>query len=339
MNQSLQDYLFERILNTFPKRSAAVEALGKLMGLGKDAVYRRLRGHTLLSLDELAALAREFKVSLDDYLFSRADSVVFSYSSFSQTISSYRDYLDSVSRNIERIYLLPEKHFYYATSEIPLFHYCHFPEVIGFKLYVWARTIWSVPKIKEQAFHFDLLSQEDQRITSELLNMYNDIPSTELWHLNIVDNTLNQIEYHVNIGGFQRPEDALVLCDRLLELCEHIRKMAAFGHKYRMGGEPQATATRTFDLFHNEMVFTNNNFLAVTPVGKVIFTTYCNPNFLKCTDERMCNFTEDWFKNITSKSIAISNHAEKNRSWYFNTLHRKIERVRTRISNQVEEGF
>ena len=339
MSKKLQDHLFEKILDAYPKRSAAVEALGKLLDLGKDAVYRRLSGQTLLGADELVNLARHFNISIDDFLFDRRDTVICSYNSFSNKIGSYKDYLQEVSQNIQQVYLTQGARFYYATSEIPLFHYCHFPELIGFKLYVWARTTWSFPEMLDQGFHFDLIPEEDLRMCSELLNMYNAIPSTELWHLNIVDNTLNQIEYHVNSGGFHRPEDALILCDKVLALTEHIRKMAELGHKFNIGTSPEPDAAKTFDLFHNEVIFTSNTFLAVMPVGKVIYTTFCNPNFLKIADQQMCDYTENWFRGIIGKSISISNHAEKSRAWYFNALKRKVMQVQNRIKNQLEEGF
>lgn len=339
MSKKLQDYLFQKIIDRYPKKSTAVEELGKQLSVGKDAVYRRLSGQTLLGVDELVDLARNYNISLDDFLFNRNDAVVCSYNSFSNSVKSFRDYLTEVSQNIQQVYLTPGARFYYATSEIPIFHYCHFPELIGFKLYVWGRTAWSFPKLSDQPFHLGLIPEEDVKLCGDLLDMYNAIPSTELWHLNIVDNTLNQIEYHVNSGGFGNPEDALVLCDNVLALAEHIQKMAEKGHKYRIGGRPKEDAEKSFDLFHNEMVFTNNTFLAVMPAGKVIYTTFCNPNFLKIADQRMCDYTEEWFKGVISKSISISEHAEKSRAWYFNALKKKVNLVKSRIENQLEEPF
>ena len=57
------------------------------------------------------------------------------------------------------------------------------------------------------------------------------IPSTELWSLNIFDNTLNQVEYHAESGYFARIEDALELCDMLKRIAKHMESMAERGEK------------------------------------------------------------------------------------------------------------
>ncbi|MEO1623811.1 MAG: hypothetical protein AAFV25_01545 [Bacteroidota bacterium] len=233
--------------------------------------------------------------------------------------------------------MLPGSEFYYTTAEIPVFHYLHFPGLISFKLYVWARTIWNFGDMTERKFDFGIVTEEDLGLTGDILQMYNDIPTTELWHLNIVDNTLNQIEYHLKIGGFRKPEDALLLCDNLLELVDHMRSMAKHGQKFRIGEKPRDQQKVNFDLYHNEMVSTNNTFLAMTPIRRVIYTTYNTPDFLRCTDPKMCDYTESWFRKIIGKSVSISTHAEKSRSWYFNNLRRKVEQARQRMVFAIED--
>ena len=48
-NKNLQTYLFEEIkTHHFKSKSVMIEALMKLLEVGKDAVYRRLRCETIL---------------------------------------------------------------------------------------------------------------------------------------------------------------------------------------------------------------------------------------------------------------------------------------------------
>lgn len=337
MATSFQEKFFHTILNQFDKRSKAVEQLMELLGVGKDAIYRRFKAETPLTPDELVLLSQTFDISLDELVFEKKDVVPFVYNTFSEPILKFRDFLQEVYRNIQEIHILPDSQFYYTTAEIPVFHYLQFSELISFKMYVWSRTIWNFGDMDDRQFDFGVINEEDLSLAGDILQMYNDIPSTELWHLNIVDNTLNQIEYHLKIGGFRQPKDALVLCDSLLELVDHMRLMAQHGCKFKIGDKPPAKAGTNFDLYHNEMVSTSNTFLAITSLKKVVYSTYNTPDFLRCTDAKMCDYTEDWFNKIIGKSVSISTHAEKSRAWYFNHLRRKVELSRQRVINEIEE--
>lgn len=94
MNQpGLQDQLFERILERYPRKSDAVEALCELLNTTKDPVYRRLRGDTLLVPEELTLLARHYHISLDGLIFNRDDNVVCSFNAFSHQVKNFEDYL------------------------------------------------------------------------------------------------------------------------------------------------------------------------------------------------------------------------------------------------------
>jgi len=190
----MQEELFDRILAQYDRRSQAVEALQELMGIGRDAVYRRFRGETPLSPDELSLLAKSYNLSLDELAFQESNKFTFVYNSFTKPIASFKDFLKEVHQGMQEIQMLPNSRLFYTTAEIPVFHYLQFPELISFKLYVWARTIWNFGDMTERPFAFDLVDQESLQIAGQILYMYNVVPSTELWHLNIVDNTLNHIE-------------------------------------------------------------------------------------------------------------------------------------------------
>ena len=333
---NLQQKLFDIILQKFPKRAQAAESLQTLLGLGRDAIYRRFRGETPLTPDELQLLAREFDISLDALIFGQADQVFFSYRSFPSTLNKFQDYLEEVHRNISTVYQLEGSRIYYTTAELPIYHYCALPEIIAFKLYVWARTVWNFEDWNGRKFQFSDIPTEAIQLSQEIVRLYYNIPSTELWHLNILDNTLNQMEYYVSSGGFIDPNDAFVLCDKLLSLVNYIDQMAEAGHKFAIGKSPAHSKGAELDLYYNEMMFTSNTILADTPMGKTVFATYGSPNFLRCTNPRMGDYTEDWIKRIIRKSISISAHEEKNRIRFFNKLRRKVEQSRQRIKGQIE---
>jgi len=119
MSKSLQNQLLEEILNRFPKRAAAVEELAKLFGVQKDAVYRRLRGDTLLTPDEIALLTKTFNLSLDAFVYEESSTVFFNFTPFSNTVTNVGGYLNGVLDDLKQVQQLPDVKVYYVSYEIP----------------------------------------------------------------------------------------------------------------------------------------------------------------------------------------------------------------------------
>lgn len=333
---SLQDRLFELVLQKYARKSDAVDALCLLLNTSKDPVYRRLRGDTFLSPDELVLLARQYQISLDALVFDHTDTVVCNFNAFSHQVNSFDDYLNSFLADLGQMRRLPEVHFYYASAEIPVMTYNFMPELICFKLYVWGRTTWNLEYLRDRPFDFSLLTPPMERISQAVLDHYLHIPGTELWSLNIADNTLAQIEYHVYAGGFRQTSDALLLCDKLNEWVAHLKKMAEAGRKFALGARPSENSA-VFDLYHNEIVYTNNTALITSQIGKAVYSAFSNPNFIQSSDSKLCRYMEDWFTSVISKSNLISSSNEKQRDWFFQGLSKKIDRVKQRIITYLDE--
>lgn len=336
LQPTIQDQLFEIILSRFARRADAVDQLCELLNLAKDPIYRRLRGDTFLSPQEISLLAQHFRISLDALIIGQSDNVVFDYNAFSRKINSFSDYLASMNEDFEQIHRMPNAHLYYASAEMPVFTFSLFPELMAFKLYGWARTTWNLEWLRDRQFSFDLITQPVIRESQAMLLQYLKLPSTELWTAQIVDNTLAQIEYHLYAGGFRDPKDALVLVDRVQDWISHMKAVTSAGCKFNVG-ENASLGGGKFQLFYNEMVYANITALITSDVGRLSYTAYCTPNFLKSSDNRLCDYTQNWFDIITAKSTPLTHAADKNRDWFFREIGLKVERRKQRIVLHIEE--
>ena len=337
LQPTLQERLFELILSRFARRADAVDELCNLLNLAKDPIYRRLRGETFLPPEELALLSRHYRISLDALIIGQSDNVVFDYNAFSRKITNFLDYLEGMNADFAHIHRMPNAHLYYASAELPVFTFSLFPELMAFKLYGWARTTWNMEWLRDRQFSFDLITQPVIRESQTMLMQYLSLPSTELWTAQIMDNTLAQIEYHVYAGGFKDPRDSLVLIDRLQEWTAHMKTITTAGRKFNIGETPEHGRGK-FNLFYNEMVYANIAALITSDVGRLAYTAYCTPNFLKSTDVRLCDYTQNWFEIITSKSTNLAQSADKNRDWFFRDIGQKVERRRQRILLYLDEN-
>jgi len=337
MSKKLQNQLLEEILNRFPKRAAAVEELAQLLGVQKDAVYRRLRGDTLLTPDEISLLTSTFNLSLDALVYESSSTVFFDFTPFSNTVTNVGEYLNGVLNDLKQVQQLPDVRVYFVSYEIPFFYYAFFPELISFKLFIWGKTVWEFDYLKDRPFDFSIISYPDEQVIQDILKSFLNLDTTEIWSVNIIDNTLSQIEYFVNSGGFKNPEDAYVLCDKVLALVRQWRSMAEHGQKFPLGSYSEDMTRGDFQLYQQELLITSNTILVTSPLTKIIFPIISNPNYLKSTDRKMCDYQEDWFKKAIKKSTLLSQQNEKSRNLFFNIMERKIASTRRRIESHLEE--
>ncbi len=331
-----QTAIFDHILEKYSnaKKPEIIEQLSDLLQIGKDGIYRRMRGETALTADELKIIATHFQLSLDSMIHEKSDIHLFSYNFFSLKINNSLDYIQQIYDNMNFAYRLPGLKIYYASMDIPIVMCFGAPELLAFKLYVYGLTSWSFEFLEDQKFRFDLFPPQIIEAAQKVTKVYNLVHSYEIWTSSMLDTTLNQLDYMVSADQFENNADALLICDSILNLVQHFRKMAEIGHKFPLGQRPHSDGGQ-FDLFHNELASTNNTILVSSNAGKMLFTTFGTPNFLKTSDAKICDHIESWFNKLTNKSTFLSLHSEKNRNWFFNRLEKKVLWQRQRIEMHI----
>lgn len=325
---------FNEIINFCSSKKEAISRMEDVLNLGKSALYRRMNGETALTLDEAILLSHEFKVSIDNIGPREDITLQFQFSAFNRPIKTPINYLDSLKQQLDGIRAMKNSRVYYASSEIPVFYYAFFPNLLKFKLYVWGRSIWDIDSLMEMPFSLDILPPSANQKIDEILASYTLINSTELWSLNILHNTINQIDFHHSSGMFKEPETALQLMDDLEKLVNHLYTMCKAKEKSRP--ETPGVGRSKFDLFHNEMIYTNNTILFLSDGAEILFSVLANPNFLMTADPLMIDYEKKWFKLLIRKSLPLSGPSEKYRSQFFNHLRNRIEVSKKMIESRLE---
>lgn len=333
---NLQERLFDKIMARYERRADAVEDLCRILNSTKDPVYRRLRGVTLLAPDELQLLAIHYNISLDRLIFTESTKLVCSFRPINHKVNNFEDYLTYFNSDFELVRRMPNLQMYSASTEIPVMACTYFPELLGFKLYVWGRTSWNFEYLRNRPFSFDLINEPVRRTIRETQAHYNQVETTELLNVSSIDMTLAQIEYQLYSEGFANPDEALQLCDILTKWVAHLREMVIAGRKFEVGSSATDRSAK-FHLYHNEIFFTTNITSMQSDLGPVVYFTYNGPNFLRTTDERFCDFTNKWFEDVMAKSNHMTQVSERTREWFFREMNKKIERVKQRLIVYIDE--
>ncbi|GAB4499081.1 MAG: hypothetical protein OHK0019_35580 [Saprospiraceae bacterium] len=322
---SLVQYIFEEIRQLLPGDKSLAKELAIVLNIGESAVYKKLRGDNPLTLEEAAALAQHFHLSLDNYLLPQKGVVPMIFYPLVEQTNGPLDFLRRLFANIEKAIQLPGSSLHYATVEIPVFNYLHFPELTAFKLFVWGRSTWEFDE-QNIDFHPETLAANEEMnyLRTRILHCYHCWPSTEFWTLHMLDNTLSQIRYFSDQHVFRDNAFPARLLAQIGQLLEHQQKMAASGRKHLPNHPPEPDAG-TFRLFHNEMAPSGNTLLVQSADRNAVYFTFDNPDFFQTSDLTFVAYAPRWFDRLQKRSTPLSGSAERQRVRFFKTLEKRMK--------------
>jgi hypothetical protein len=332
--KNFQRAFFDRLEARFQKRSKMVLAVADLLSIGRDAVYRRLRGDTVLSADELMLLARTFDIRLDDRHPLQADDPRISYPPGMENITSELQYYQLLEAQCLHMAALPDVSIDYATPELPLYYELFTPTLLAFKTFVYGLTTWNFKKWKNLQFQAELIDPEVFRIAKRLVPVLFDLPGRELWSIGILDITLRQIEHAVETGRLNN----LVLKEQMFTEIEaiivHMEAMTRSGKRFPP--EDKAQADRPdFEVYQNELSNTSNVVIIKSPVQSLVYATFINPNYLISSDERIQHQMETWFDNLVEGANGLNANSSRSNLRFFASLRRNVAATKARIDTFI----
>ena len=136
---SIQSTFLEQIRAKLPPNLSFVDELAELLSISRDSAYRRMRGETVLSLDEIRLLTNKYGISLDEFLNPSKERVSFQLKTRDAVDFSFEKWFNSVLESLELILAAPgkEKEMIYDSKDLPIFHYFQYPRLATFKIYFW----------------------------------------------------------------------------------------------------------------------------------------------------------------------------------------------------------
>ena len=306
---SIQTLFLEEVRKSLPSNRSFVDELAEVLSISKDSAYRRIRGETVLSLDESKKLCDYSGVSIDA-LFTPASKTVPFIDHAAGTNLTLQEWLNSILRNLSAI-----TDIIYAARDIPIFHLFRKPELAAFKLFFWQKTVMSNPAYQKLNFDLSVVSKEMLLLGDRIWRKYTTIPSMEIWGAEAAHNTLKQIQFYEDCGFFAQRDQAARLCDELIELLATIQTEASDARK---------TDGSSFNLYHNEVLTTDNLVFTRTRDGQLTFLNYNGTGLLVTRHHGFCDNTHQYLISLIKHSTLISGTAEKERIKLFSRMTRSL---------------
>jgi transcriptional regulator with XRE-family HTH domain len=307
--ESAQIVLMQRIKESLPSNISLVDELADLLKVSNDSAYRRMRGETALSIEEIAAICKHFKISFDSFINSNDDSFVsFSHHQLSSHTNTFKEYLLSIKKDLDNLLKFPEnaRQIIFAAEDIPVFQHFAHPELTAFKIFYWNKSILNAKGFEDKKFETIHIDKDLLQLAKDIYERYSKITSIEIWSDDTVNSTLKQIEFYWDAGAFKSKKDALIVCEDVNLMFARISKQAELNVKLDINNK-RTSSENNYALYQSDVMIGNNCVLAIMGGMKGAYISYHTFNVMLTTNANFCNETDLWLKNLIRKSNLISN--------------------------------
>ncbi len=321
----LQKALFQQLRREVPQEQNLVSILSDILQLSPNAVYKRLKGTTPLSLEDLTRLAEKFRFPFDSLIYPELQAFSGEFSGFGAPLSCL-EYLRLLEDDLKTLRQVPAPHLWYVTTGLPDFYYFFFEELTLFQAWVWERMVWNSPAWQDQKFSFDHPDKEELlSLTKRLAHQYCHIPTTEIWSEGVLDNLLHQVHYAANAFLFENPDDIFALYRQAHLLIDHLEAIAGNEKRFPPNGASQPENPAGMQLFYNEIMQSNIFALVETGEAEVVYSVLNNPNFIRTSDTRMVSYARSMIQKLLRRAQPMGRGGEKFRGIYFGKLRSRVQ--------------
>lgn len=318
-----QQYLFDRIKELIPRDTSLVTAVSDILHISEDSSYRRIRGETPLVLEELRELCTAFHLSLDHLLQVTNNSTLFETIRINNASYTFEAFLTDIIKRLSLVNKSGQKHLYYLSKDIPLFYHFLFKPLFAFRYFFWMKSILQHPSFMQQQFSIDCLTPAVEESGKKILEVYSQIPSTEIWNTECINAIILQIEYYREVGFLSSNTVVDEIYTALDQTIDHLQLQADLGKKMLPGENPEHRP-ELFSFFYNRITLGDNIILVKTDNGDLTFLNFEVLNYMFTSDSAFCNDTYYGLQNIMKRSTIISQGSERQRNIFFNILRNKV---------------
>lgn len=336
MNTDHQATIFEFIKRKINGEDSLGNVLGEVLSISSDAVYRRYRGETLLTIYELEKIARHFSISLDALFQLKNNKVLFHFTPLENYDFSMESYLRPILDGLHVLKQQKNPQLAISVNNTHLLQLLNFPHLIRFKLFFWAKTHLQIPEFNDKKFESEKIPEQTFLLGRSILQAYNSIPSREIYDAEFMRGFIREIQYYFSAHHFADRNYALFLLDQLKELIAHIKDQVTQGKKFIFATQAPAQGNE-LEVYHNETLNGISATFYTTDSNKGLYIAHNILNPLHTSDsayfEESYRVLEKQFAN--SSVMSVTN--EKERNEYFHKIERTIDLTKQKLTLELEE--
>lgn len=326
----IQNKLFEQIKAKLGPETPLGKALMDDLNLSRDSAYRRARGETSLTPEEIRTLCQKYAISFDKILNVQGQSVTFQFNPINRSDFTFTQYLQGINDGFTRMTAQRWRKVYVSNLDLIVFQLLNIPVLIRFKLFYFAKNYLQIPQLEKEQFHKDWKGDISDELLLDTLNKYVRTPSVEVIGYEAGKGLVREIISFHEMGFIKSKEDTLYLLDEVDRLQLHIRAQSEIGKKFIIDSEV-ITENDNFTYYLHETYLQDNTFIAETNAYRMLYITHNMMNYLYTFDPDYVNKSYHVFQSMLKqcKQISILNVAQRNA--YFKHIQDFTQRARQRV--------
>lgn len=314
----VQNHFITKLKEVMPQGIGLAEEIADVLDVSIDSAYRRIRGETELTIEEVYKLTRKHAISVDEVFSNQSGTVTFAYTKLTDCVNNFEEYLKRVLTQLKELNKFEAKKLYYVAEEIPMFYSFYSRKLTEFKLFYWQRSVLNISEYQQQKFEYGFVPEKLIDIAHQSFKEYLSIPSVEIWTVETVLTGLRQIKFYFDSGIVQQ-EHALELLHEYRNMIELVQKNAESGRKNI------SDKTETYSLYNSEVVLGTNCIYILMGDTRYSYISFNSMNSLTTNNPEFCEETEHWVRNLEKKSTLISGVSEKQRYQFFSSMYKNID--------------
>lgn len=300
--------LIEAVKDKLPTKSNLANTLMDILYLGREAVYRRLRGEVPFTLAEAAIISRKIGVSLDNIVgVSFSNNAVFDMNVVHHD-NPFDTYYSIIDKYVKMSQILKED----STSEmgtasnvIPQTLSFNHDILSKFRLFKW---MYQNDNIKCK--HFDELELPQKLLDKqkEFADMRQHIRHNDhIWDSMIFQHTVNDIQYFSDIHLISE-EDKKCIKEDLLLLIDELEDLA---------GKGKSETGNDIRIYISSINFeATYSYIEASALQVSMIRVYAI-NSITTQDTAMFNSLKEWIQSLKKFSTLISESGEMQRILFF----------------------
>jgi len=320
MNNQIQQILIDTIREKVPQGKNLAVYLADKLALGRESVYRRLRGEIYFTFDEIALLSRDLGFSIDNIVgIKSGDNALFNIHMLqggSDVLDIYVNKMNEYGRMFSEMSEHSDLKARFSINTLPYYLHIGYNNLSRFRIYKWLHQNLKIDSNNKFA-DFEL----PEYITDAHKNLYQNIqkiPSvTIIMDNNIFWSASKDIEYFMKRGLLSK-EEVEVLQGEMLEIVSELETMAIEGTS--SNGARVSLYISLVDLEASYLHIENDErqFSQVR-----VFSISAIDSF----NEKLCRIQKEWIDSLKKYSVLITRSGEIQRFEYMKRQRMYIAKI------------
>lgn len=335
MKVDIQQRLLEIVKAKIGGKETIGNALSDLLSIGTDAAYRRNRGETPLTIQEVQKLCKHFSISFDDLVGLSETNVIFDYNPTHLYNFNLEGYFHGLLEALRNLKQCSNPSVLMTSNNIPVFQLMNFARLVRFRLYFWAQTYLYMEEYRGELHEEVRVDESLFGLGAEVLDLYVKLPTSECYDPEFLRGLIRQIHYYAEARLFKDPRYALKLMDDVKNMADHVQAQAELGKKFKFRDKSGFVGEK-YNVYLNDTINSDNTFYYQADEVEGIYMSHNQMNYLHTSDTVYVKETKSILEKQFANSSLISKVNQKERNVFFHKLQKQIETVRSQIEADLD---